>query len=247
MNRALCVYLRTMLLVVMIWFGLSLWLNVPLLLPSPLIVARESVHLAVSGEGWRQISVSLSRIAAGYGLALAIGIGGGAAIALVPMVRAATRIPVEVLRPISGIAWIPLALYIFGSGNGVPVYIIFYAAVFPVILNTVAGVEHVDRRLVWAARTLGAGPAMVLREVILPAALPVILTGARIGLGNAWAAIIVAELVGSPSGLGFAIERARQLLRTDTVLAWITYIGLLGYALDTVMRWVVRRVSWDAP
>ncbi|HKW85607.1 MAG TPA: ABC transporter permease [Nitrospiraceae bacterium] len=239
-------YLRALTFFMVLWFGISLLVRIPLLLPSPVVVSQEFLRTAVSGEAWRQISVSLRRLATGYALALAVGIGGGLLAATSALVRDIIRVPVEVLRPISGIAWIPVALYALGPGNGVPVFIIFYAAVFPILLNTVAGVEQVDRRLVQAARTLGATTPGVLRTVVWPAALPVIVTGARIGLGNAWAAIIVAELVGSPSGLGFAIERARQLLRTDAVLAWIAYIGLLGYGVDATMRWLARRVTWHA-
>lgn len=239
-------YLRTISAFVALWFCLSLLVKVPLLLPSPVVVGQEFVRVAVTGEAWRQIGVSLQRLGAGFALALAMGIGSGVLVATFSIVRATLRIPVEVLRPISGIAWIPVALYALGPGSGVPVFIIFHAAVFPILLNTIAAVEQVDRRLVQAASTLGAGTLVVLRKVVWPSALPVIMTGARIGLGNAWAAIIVAELVGSPSGLGFAIERARQLLRTDAVLAWIAYIGLLGYTLDSVMRWLTRKVSWHA-
>jgi ABC-type nitrate/sulfonate/bicarbonate transport system permease component len=239
-------YARTMGLFVAVWLLVSRWADLPLLLPSPAAVAREFTRVALAGEAWAELSVSLGRLAVGYALALVLGVGGGVLVATVPLLRAAARVPVEVLRPISGIAWIPVALYALGPGDGVPVFIIFYAAVFPILLNTMAGVEHVDRRLVQAARTLGAGWLFVFCRVVWPAALPVVLTGARIGFGTGWSAIIVAELVGSPSGLGFAIERARQLLQTDAVLAWIAYIGLLGYLVDTGMRWMVRRVSWHA-
>lgn len=239
-------YLRTMSLFALAWHLASRWVDLPLLLPSPVAVGREFFRLAASGDAWAEVWVSAGRLATGYGLALAVGVGGGALVATVPLLRAAARVPVEVLRPISGIAWIPVALYALGPGNGVPVFIIFYAAVFPILLNTIAGIEQVDRRWLQAALTLGAARAMIFRRVAWPAARPVVLTGARIGLGNAWAAIIVAELVGSPTGLGFAIERGRQLLQTDAVLAWIAYVGLLGYGVDATMRSVVRRASWHA-
>jgi ABC-type nitrate/sulfonate/bicarbonate transport system permease component len=239
-------YLRTMSLFGLAWLLASRWADLPLLLPSPVAVGREFLRLALSGEAWAEVGVSVGRLATGYALALAVGVGGGVLVATVPLLRAAARVPVEVLRPISGIAWIPVALYALGPGDGVPVFIIFYAAVFPILLNTIAGIELVDRRWLQAALTLGAARGMVFRRVVWPAARPVVLTGARIGVGNAWAAIIVAELVGSPTGLGFAIERGRQLLQTDAVLAWVAYVGLLGYGVDATMRWVVRRASWHA-
>ncbi len=239
-------YLRTMGLFAGAWLLASRWVDLPLLLPSPVAVGREFLRLAWAGEAWAEVWVSASRLGAGYALALAVGIGGGVLVATAPLLRAAARVPVEVLRPVSGIAWIPVALYALGPGDGVPIFIIFNAAVFPILLNTVAGIEQVDRRWVQAALTLGAAPGMVFRRVVWPAARPVVLTGVRIGVGNAWAAIIVAELVGSPTGLGFAIERGRQLLQTDTVLAWIAYVGLMGYGVDATMRWIVRRASWHA-
>lgn len=246
MARGVWRYARTMALFVAVWLVASAWADLPLLLPSPAAVGQEFLRVAGAGEAWAELSVSLGRLAVGYALALLVGVGGGVLVATVPLLRAAARVPVEVLRPISGIAWIPVTLYALGPGDGVPVFIIFYAAVFPILLNTIAGVEQADRRLVQAARTLGASRLFLFRRVVWPAALPVVLTGARVGFGTGWSAIIVAELVGSPSGLGFAIERARQLLQTEAVLAWIAYIGLLGYLVDASMRWVVRRVSWHA-
>jgi hypothetical protein len=127
-------YVRTMGLFVVAWHLASRWVDLPLLLPSPVTVGREFVRLALSGEAWAELWVSAGRLAAGYGLALAVGVGGGVLVATVPLLRAAARVPVEVLRPISGIAWIPVALYALGPGDGVPVFIIFYAAVFPILL-----------------------------------------------------------------------------------------------------------------
>ena len=153
------------------------------------------------------------------------------------------RLLVEILRPISGIAWIPLALFIFGIGNELPIFIITYVALFPFLLNTMAGVRATDRTLVRAARTMGVDQRTIVRHVMIPSALPQILTGARIAGGAAWMSLVAAELIGAPSGLGFAIEWYRQLLMTPKVIAVIVVISLLGYLTDRGLRWLQQRLT----
>ena len=133
------------------------------------------------------------------------------------------------LRPISGIAWIPLALFIFGIGNALPVFIMTYAAFFPILLGTVAGVRGVDRRLIDAARTMGVPRRTISRASSCPAALPSLLVALRLGVASSWTAVVAAELIGAPSGLGYAVEWYRELLMTPQVMAFIAMIGVLGY------------------
>ena len=146
-------------------------------------------------------------------------------------------------RPISGIAWIPLGLFIFGIGDTLPVFIMVYVAFFPLLLNTVAGVRQVDGKLVAAARTMGVSRPAMLRHVIVPAALPTVMVGLRLAFAGAWAAIVAAELIGAPSGLGFAIEWNRQLLMTPKVFAFILVIGVVGYLCDVALRTLQRRLT----
>ena len=150
---------------------------------------------------------------------------------------------VELLRPISGIAWIPLGLFIFGVGDVLPVFIMVYVAFFPLLLNTISGVRNVDQRLVNAARTMGVHGWPLMRQVIVPAALPTIMVGFRLAFAGAWAAVIAAELIGAPSGLGFAIEWYRQLLMTPKVFAFIVVIGVVGYLCDLALRALQRRLT----
>jgi len=147
---------------------------------------------------------------------------------------------IELLRPISGIAWIPLGMFILGVGEALPTAIMFYGAFFPIVINTVVGVRSVNPGLVQAARVLGVGRAHIVRHVIWPAALPNILVGARLGAGAGWMAMVAAELIGAPSGLGFAVEWYRELLMTPSVLAFVFLIGLLGYLFDRLLRWLQR-------
>ena len=150
---------------------------------------------------------------------------------------------VELLRPISGIAWIPLGLFIFGVGDVLPVFIMVYVAFFPLLLNTVAGVRNVDQRLVNASRTMGIHGWPLMRRVIVPAALPTIMVGFRLAFAGAWAAVIAAELIGAPSGLGFAIEWYRQLLMSPKVFAFIVLIGIIGYLCDLALRALQRKLT----
>ncbi len=149
---------------------------------------------------------------------------------------------IEMLRPISGIAWIPLALFIFGIGNALPVFIMTYAAFFPILLGTIAGVRGVDRRLIDAARTMGVPQRTIVTRVVVPAALPSLLVALRLGVASSWTAVVAAELIGAPSGLGYAVEWYRELLMTPQVMSFIAMIGVLGYLCDAacarLRRWL---------
>ena len=149
----------------------------------------------------------------------------------------------EVLRPISGIAWIPLALFIFGIGNALPVFIMTYAAFFPILVGTVAGVRAVDRRLVDVARTMGVPQRTIVTRVVIPAALPSLLVALRLGVALSWTAVVAAELIGAPSGLGYAVEWYRELLMTPQVMSFIAMIGVIGYLCDAGVRWLNRRLT----
>src|SRR5205085_12262082 len=154
---------------------------------------------------------------------------------------------VEGLRPISGIAWIPLGLFIFGIGNALPIFIMTYAAFFPILLGTIAGVRGVDRRLVDAARTMGVPGRTIVTHVVVPAALPSLLVALRLGIASSWTAVVAAELIGAPSGLGYAVEWYRELLMTPQVMSFIAMIGVLGYVCDRAVRLLAQRFTpWAA-
>lgn len=181
---------------------------------------------------------SLERHLAGFLAAALAGVPLGLAIGFFRPVEDLLGPLVDLLRPISPIAWIPLALLIFGLGNTAIVYIVFYGAFFPIVTNTITGVKGVDPTLVRAARTFGCTRATLLREVILPGALPTILTGLRIGMGIGWTSIVAAELVGSNRGLGFMIAFYRMTQATEKIIVGMAVIGLLGFGMD----WGLRRI-----
>lgn len=226
-----------------LWWAVAAWVDNSIQLPTPGRVALALVDLAASGELFDNVLISTTRLVISLIVALVLAVPLGFFMGLNEKANAYLDPLVELLRPISGIAWIPLALFIFGIGDVLPVFIMVYVAFFPLLLNTIAGVRNVDRKLVNAARTMGVGQAALLRKVIVPAALPTVMVGFRLAFAGAWAAIIAAELIGSPSGLGFAIEWYRELLMTPKVFAFIAMIGLVGYLCDVALRALQRRLT----
>lgn len=211
------------------------------LLPAPTAVAAAAWELIASGELVRHLVDSLRREFTAFGWSLAA-VPLGVAMGWWKPVNDQLDPLIEMLRPIPPLAWIPLSILWFGVGDTQNQFIIFLGIFFPILLNTITGVRGVEPNLVRAARCLGSGEGAVLRRVVLRAALPQIVTGIRIGLGVGWMALVAAELVGASSGLGFLINDARTLLRTDIVIVGMVAIGLVGLALDMLIRGVSRRV-----
>lgn len=230
------VYLRTMSLFVLAWYVTAL--NVPnrLLLPSPLDVALAIRDSAIDGELFDNAAISLLRLFVSVVAAAVLAVPLGLAMGRSRLCNDLLELPVELLRPIAGIAWIPLALFIFGIGHRLPLFIMFYTAFFPLLIGTAAGARNVDGRLVAAARTMGVPETTIMRRVVVPAALPSILVSARLAVAASWTAVVAAELVGAPSGLGYAIEYYRSMLATPSVMAFIVVIGLLGFLTDQALR-----------
>jgi ABC-type nitrate/sulfonate/bicarbonate transport system permease component len=226
-----------------VWWLVSLWTANPVLLPSPRVVLDALVDLARDLELFQHAGISLLRMVVSLAIASAIALPLGFAMGLRRGVDQAVDPTIEVLRPISGIAWIPLALFIFGVGNTLPVFIMTYAAFFPILLGTVAGVRGVDRRFVDAARTMGLRRRTIVMRIVMPAALPALLVALRLGVASSWTAVIAAELIGAPSGLGYAVEWYRELLMTPQVMSFIAMIGVLGYACDRTLRALAQRFT----
>lgn len=235
--------LRAFAIFFVLWHLLSLAVGNPLQLPSPLRVAAALADLALSGEIFEHALISGTRLVLSLAIAALLAVPLGFLMGLSARANGFIDPLIELLRPISGIAWIPLGLFIFGVGNTLPVFIMVYVAFFPLLLNTIAGVRNVDRKLVNAARTMGVSRPAMLRHVIVPSALPTVMVGLRLAFAGAWAAIVAAELIGSPSGLGFAIEWYRQLLMSAKVFGFIVVIGIVGYLFDTALRALQRRLT----
>ena len=217
------------------------------ILPSPAKTAETLWSLTLSGDLFKHVYASLSRVLSAWSLAALVAIPLGL---LQGTSRRFERVfdpVVELFRPISPLAWIPLAILWFGIGESGKIFIIFIATFFPILLNTVSGVKAVDPVLIRAGRVLGADTKLKLFiTVILPAAMPTIIVGLRIAFGTGWAAIIAAELVAAREGLGYLISDGMEILRSDLVLAGMVVIGILGVIFDSFFRLIGRSVSWSA-
>jgi ABC-type nitrate/sulfonate/bicarbonate transport system permease component len=211
------------------------------LLPPPQEVASAAWELTKSGELWKHLKDSLKRELVAF-LWSTISIPLGIAMGWWRAVEEQVDPIVEVLRPVPPLAWIPLSILWFGVGDTQNEFIIFLGCFFPILINTIAGVKNVEPNLVRAARCLGASEGRILWRVVLRAALPQIVTGVRIGLGVGWMALVAAELVGANSGLGFLINDARTVLRTDYVIVGMATIGLVGLAIDRAIRSAAARM-----
>jgi ABC-type nitrate/sulfonate/bicarbonate transport system permease component len=211
------------------------------LLPAPTAIVPAAWELISSGDLFRHASDSLKREFVAF-LWATVAIPIAIAISWWPLVEEQLDPVMEILRPIPPLAWIPLSILWFGIGDTQNQFIIFLAVFFPILLNTISGVKSIEPNLVRAARCLGAKEWDILWRVVLKAALPQIVTGIRIGLGVGWMALVAAELVGATSGLGFVINDARTVLRTDYVIVGMVTIGIVGLLIDWSIRSTMKAV-----
>lgn len=241
-----CEFVLALAAVVGLWQLISIGVNNKTLVPPPLLVLQAWISLW-GDQLPADILASLVHLGIGYGLGITTGLVLALLAARFELVEAVIDPIVEILRPIGAIAWIPIAILVFGIGRGVPIFLIFYAATFPVFINMLAGIKHVDPRLVQAAQMLGASRRMIVTHVVMPSALPLILAGARLSLGVAWMALVAAELTGADSGLGWRIFWYQEFFAMDKVMAVILTIGILGYTLDTLLRKLQARITRWSP
>jgi len=178
----------------------------------------------------------VKRIFAGFGLAALLAVSLGLFVGRSRLIADIFMSPLEVLRPIPAVAWIPLAILMFVSPEGSMIFITFIGAFFPILLSTIHGVARIDRRLIFAAMTLGASPVAVFLEVILPGALPAIVTGLSIGMGTSWFSLVTAEMISGQYGIGYYTWEAYTLQNyPDIVLGMISF-GLLGNVCNASVR-----------
>ncbi len=222
------------------------------LIPPPWTVAVQWWDLAVGGV-WNDAYsamlmthtlASLGRVFGGFALAAAVAVPLGMLIGRIPLIRNLFDPLLQLLRPIPVTAWLPLALILFGIGPKSAFFLVFLGAFYPILMNTVFGVRNVEERLFEAAAMLGVSSQAVFWKVVLPASLPSIFTGLRLGLGIAWVVIVIGEMTGVQTGLGAIIMEARQMSRTEVVLCGMVTIGILGFLSDQVVqllgRWLLR-------
>jgi NitT/TauT family transport system permease protein len=178
---------------------------------------------------------SVQRVYGGFGAAALIGVPLGLIIGRVKLVREFVDPTLQLLRPVPVTAWLPLSMIFFGLGPRAAIFLVFLGAFYPIVLNTTFGVRSVDTKLFEAAAMLGCNGSSLFRQVVLPAALPAILNGLRLGHGFAWILIVVGEMTGVQEGLGAVIMDARMLSRADLVIAGMIVIGIAGFVSDRIL------------
>ena len=248
-SRHLTLSLTTLVVLLVIWWAVAaLALISPLFLPSPGQVLSKLLTIA-SPQGfmdatlWQHLAASLGRILVALLAATIVGIPVGIAMGLSPTVRGILDPIIELYRPVPPLAYLPLMVIWFGIGETSKILLIYLAIFAPVAMSALAGVKSAQQVRVRAAQSLGASRLQVLWLVILPGALPEILTGLRIGLGVGWSTLVAAELIAATRGLGFMVQSAGEFLATDVVLAGIAVIAIIAFGLELGLRALQRRLT----
>jgi ABC-type nitrate/sulfonate/bicarbonate transport system permease component len=217
----------------------------PTFLPAPSAVAVSLWHLALTGELWQHLGASLGRLAIGWSLGTAAGLAVGLAAGLSSRARSPANAIVSALFPIPKIALVPLFIIWFGVGECSKIAVLAFGVFFPTVINTVAGVDGVPRNLIRMAQSFGLSNAAIIRKVVLPGALPTILSGFRITASLAIILLVAAEMIGAQFGIGAFVLAAGNLYDTAALLAGIVVLSMLGLAVAWVLGWLERKLlAW---
>lgn len=233
-------------LLVIIWESLAQAGSLsPQVLPAPSKVIRTAYKLATTGTLLNDLGVSLLRAAAGFALGAAVGATLGVLVGFSRTAEAAIDRSVQMIRAIPFLAALPLVIVWLGVGEAEKIFLVALGVTFPIYINTVLGIRQVDPKLLELGRVQGLSSLQLIRRIILPGALPSILTGVRYALATAWLALVVAETICAQSGIGFLAMDAREFLRTDVIILTIVIYALIGIAADAIARLLERRLlAW---
>ena len=248
-SRQITLSLGTLTVILAIWWTVAaLQLISPLFLPSPGLVLQKLITIAgpqgfMDATLWQHLAASLTRIVIALLAAVLLGVPVGIAMGLSPTVRGILDPIIELYRPVPPLAYLPLMVIWFGIGETSKILLIYLAIFAPVAMSALTGVKSAQQVRIRAAQSLGASRIQVLWFVILPGALPEILTGLRIGLGVGWSTLVAAELIAATRGLGFMVQSAGEFLATDVVLAGIAVIAVIAFILELGLRALQRRLT----
>ena len=249
LSRELTLSVATLAVLLAVWWAVAaLQLISPLFLLPPGQVLQKLITIAgpqgfMDATLWQHLAASLTRIVIALLAAVLIGVPVGIAMGLNSTVRGILDPLIELYRPVPPLAYLPLMVIWFGIGETSKILLIYLAIFAPVAMSALAGVKSAQQVRIRAARSLGASRAQVLWLVILPGALPEILTGLRIGLGVGWSTLVAAELIAATRGLGFMVQSAGEFLATDVVLAGIAVIAIIAFLLELGLRALQRRLT----
>ena len=216
----------------------------PYVLPSPVAVLYSAISIIQSGKLLQNTIDTLFKVFAGLILASLVAIPSGILLGWYATLEELCSFVISILRPIPPVAWIPFSILWFGIGTVPAVFIIFMGCVFPILVYTMDGVKRTDKVLIESAQTLGANDWNVLKRVILPSAVPYVISGLKVGVGIALMCTISAEMIGSSSGLGYMILTATNLFDPGTTVVGMLVIGLIGLVLDYVFGLAQKRIFW---
>ncbi|RKG46791.1 taurine ABC transporter permease TauC [Acinetobacter cumulans] len=247
-NLPLIVSIGSVLSLLVLWFVVTTLKIIPeLFLPSPAAVWQKFIEVSQQGfmkaTLWQHLAESIGRVFSALIAAIVIGVPLGLWMGLNKWVRAVFDPLVELLRPIPPLAYLPLLVIWFGIGETTKVLLIFFSILAPIIISSAHGVISHQKNRERAALSLGATRLQVLQYVILPTALPHILTGVRIGLGVGWSTLVAAELVAADRGIGFMVQSAAQFLITDTVILGIIVIAIVAVSFELFLRWLQKQLA----
>lgn len=240
-------YIAFPIIIILVWEYICHFGNVKIYnMPAPEVILKDAWDKIQSGILWKHMSISFIRVLEGFLIAAVSALILGVLIGLSKHFERFTELVIQILKPIPPIAWIPLAILWFGIGESSKLYIIFYGAFFPIILNTVDGIHNIDKKYLELGKVYEISKWKLVWQVILPGALPSILTGIRVGLGNAWVCVVAAEMIAATKGVGYMLSNGRSMSRADDVILAMLLIGIIGKIMDDVLRLVSRRImKWS--
>lgn len=223
------------------WMGIHLWGSRLAQQFSPGLALQTTWELLTQEEIWWHISLSLKRVAVGLGLAIILGVPLGLLMGFLPRLNALLTPSFQFLRMISPLSWMPIAVMAFGIGDASIYFLLTFAAVWPVILNTTAGVQAINPQWLELGKSLAATRTETLLHIVLPAILGHVLTGLRLAVGIVWIVLVPSEMLGVDAGLGYFVLDTRDRMAYAELMAAILVIGLLGFLLDSSLRWLFHR------
>lgn len=216
-------------------------------LPAPSNVAETALDLARNGDLFVHLGVSLLRAAAGFVIGGAIGLVLGIAVGFSPLAQALFDRSIQMVRAVPFLAMLPLVIVWFGVGEVAKIFLVALAVLFPIYINTMLGIRQIDPKLMELAKVVGLNWTAIVRRIILPGAMPSILTGVRYALAHAWLALVIAETLATTKGIGFLAMDAREFLQTNVILLTMIIYAIIGVAADALVRFLESHLlSWHA-
>ena len=235
-------------IVVLLWEAAArLGLIAPQVLPAPSSVFSTAANMTQNGELFIHLGVSLLRAAGGFVIGGSIGLALGVLVGFSPFAQALLDRPIQMIRAVPFLAMLPLVIVWFGVGEVAKIFLVALAVLFPIYINAMLGIRQIDPKLMELARVIGMSRAGVVRRIVIPGAMPSILTGVRYALAHAWLALVIAETLATTRGIGFLAMDAREFLNTNVILLTIIIYAIIGVVADALVRMLESRLlSWHA-